>query len=120
MKHEKKFCLNCNKEIHGRVDKKFCDDYCRNTYNNHQNSTSNNLIRNINHALRRNRNILETSIPVGEEMGKISRFRLIQEGFSFKYFTHVYQNKKGNLYHFCYDLGYLELDGDWILIVKGK
>ncbi|WP_211234610.1 hypothetical protein [Algoriphagus mannitolivorans] len=117
---EKKFCLQCSKELHGRIDKKFCDDYCRNTYNNHQNATHNNLIRNINYVLRKNRNILESKIPSGEDMGKISRNRLIQEGFSFTYFTHIYQNKKGNLYHFCYDFGYLELENDWILVVKVK
>lgn len=27
-------CLNCDKTLKGRTDKKFCDDYCRNSYNN--------------------------------------------------------------------------------------
>ena len=29
-----KKCLSCGKLLKGRVDKKFCDDYCRNNYNN--------------------------------------------------------------------------------------
>ena len=33
-----KTCLNCGEEINGRVDKKFCCDYCRNHYNNKLNS----------------------------------------------------------------------------------
>jgi hypothetical protein len=120
MEIEKKLCLNCGKPIHGRVDKKFCDDYCRNQHNNQQNALTNNLIRNINHSLKKNRNILEASIPSGEEMAKTTRDRMTIEGFNFKYFTHTYQTKKGNLYHYCYDFGYLELEGDWFLIVKGK
>ena len=120
MSPEIKTCLNCGKPVLGRVDKKFCDDQCRNTYNNQQSSASNNLIRNINHALKKNRNILESLIPAGEELSTTTRDRLLRAGFQFKYFTHLYQNKKGNQYHYCYDFGYLELDGDWFLVVKGK
>lgn len=120
MESAKKICLNCGKPLQGRVDKKFCDDYCRNNYNNQQNADSTNLIRNINHALKRNRHILHSLIPEGENLAKIPKEKLIRDGFNFKYFTHTYQNKKGNLYHYCYDFGYLELEGDWFLIVKGK
>lgn len=120
MTQEKRNCLHCGKPIQGRVDKKFCDDSCRNTYNNQQNAESVNLIRNINHTLKKNRNILETLIPPGEVLAKTSRERLMRQGFNFKFLTHTYQNKKGNQYHYCYDFGYLELDGDWFLIVKGK
>jgi predicted nucleic acid-binding Zn ribbon protein len=120
METEKKLCLNCGKPIQGRIDKKFCDDYCRNTYNNQQNALTNNLIRNINHTLKKNRNILEAIIPSDEEMAKTTRDRLTREGFNFKFFTHTYHTKKGSLYHYCYDFGYLELEGDWFLVVKGK
>lgn len=120
MKQEKRFCLNCEKPIQGRVDKKFCDDSCRNTFNNKLNAGNVNLIRNINNALKKNRTILESLIPTGEELAKTTRERLRQAGFNFKFFTHTYQNKKGNLYYYCYDYGYLELEGDWYLVVKGK
>ncbi|RYF12576.1 MAG: DUF2116 family Zn-ribbon domain-containing protein, partial [Flavobacteriales bacterium] len=33
-----RFCLDCNTEIKGRADKKFCDDQCRNNYNNRRKS----------------------------------------------------------------------------------
>ncbi|WP_040302856.1 DUF2116 family Zn-ribbon domain-containing protein [Algoriphagus machipongonensis] len=117
---EKRTCLNCGEPIRGRVDKKFCDDSCRNTYNNQQNAITTNLIRNINYTLKRNRNILEGMIPKGENLAKAPRDKLVQAGFSFKYNTHIYTNKKGNQYHYCYDYGYLELEGNWFLIVKGK
>ncbi|MGM0945288.1 MAG: hypothetical protein ACQEW9_08905 [Bacteroidota bacterium] len=117
---EKKLCLNCGEPIQGRIDKKFCDDQCRNNYNYQQYAASNNLIRRINHSLKKNRNILEAMIPEGEEMGKTTKERLLREGFQFKYQTHTYETKKGSIYHFCYDYGYLPLDGDWFLVVKGK
>ena len=115
---EKKTCLNCDKKIQGRADKKFCDDYCRNNYNNQLKSSSNNIIRNINNALRKNRNILEAFLPQEEETAKATRQNLLMHGFQFKYSTHTYTNKKGNTYAFCYDYGYLELEGDWVLLVR--
>lgn len=120
MNIEKRICLHCGKPIQGRLDKKFCDDSCRNTYNNQQNAGAVNLIRNVNFALKKNRKILESMIPFKEELAKTTREKLTRAGFNFKFFTHTYQNKKGNNYHYCYDYGYLELEGDWFLIVKGK
>lgn len=115
---EAKNCLSCGKAMKGRSDKKFCDDYCRNNYNNLQKSGSNNLMRNINNALAKNRRILENLLPAGEEMTKAHRDKLLHAGFQFKYLTHTYTNKKGNVYYFIYDYGYLPLEGDWFLIVK--
>ena len=37
---EKK-CLECESPLVGRVDKKFCSDYCRNSYNNKINTNNN-------------------------------------------------------------------------------
>lgn len=113
-------CLNCEKVLRGRTDKKYCDDYCRNNYNNQLKSTKTNLVRNINNALGKNRRILENLFSDGEAMAKTTRDKLLQKGFQFKYFTHTYTNKKGNVYYFCYDLGYLPLENDWYLLVKRK
>lgn len=113
-------CLACGKPVKGRTDKKFCDDYCRNGYNNQLKSKTTNLMRNINHALGKNRRVLENLLPKNEELTKVHQDKLIENGFHFKYFTHTYTNKKGNIYFFCYDLGYLPLDNDWYLIVKRR
>ncbi|MBN9352349.1 MAG: hypothetical protein J0H55_16845 [Chitinophagaceae bacterium] len=111
-------CTFCGKPLRGRSDKKFCDDYCRNNYNNQLKSKSNNLVRNINNALLKNRRILHGFLPEGEEMTKVSKSKLAEKGFQFKYMTHQYVNKKGNTYFFCYETGYLPLENDWYLIVK--
>lgn len=113
-------CLTCEKPVKGRTDKKFCDDYCRNSYNNQLKSTTVNLVRNINNALGKNRRILEASFKIEEEMTKITKEKLLQQGFQFKYFTHTYTNKKGNVYFFCYDIGYLLLENDWYLLVRRR
>ena len=115
-----KLCLDCGKPVKGRTDKKFCDDYCRNNYNNQLKSNTINLVRNINNALGKNRRILESFFAMDEEMAKTTKDKLLGKGFLFKYFTHTYTNKKGNVYFFCYDTGYLPLENDWYLIVKRK
>lgn len=120
MKTDEKKCIECNKPLKGRVDKKFCDDFCRNSYNNKLNSDTNGYVRNINNALRKNRRILEEALSGTEEMAKITRSKMLEKGFQFKYSTHTYTNKKGNMYYFCYEYGYLPLEGDWVLIVKRK
>lgn len=117
---EQRLCLQCEKTLKGRVDKKFCDDYCRNNYNNAQKSASNNLVRNITNALRKNRRVLESVIPEGEEMKKVQRDILLRQGFDFKYLTHFYTNQKGQTYFFVYEYGYLALENDWFLIVQRK
>ena len=118
MTDESRACLQCGKAVKGRIDKKFCDDYCRNAYNNRQNADMNNYVRNINNALRKNRRILEAVIKPDEELGKCPRQRLAEQGYDFRYHTHQYLNKKGQTYHFCYEYGYLPLEGDWVLVVK--
>ena len=50
---EQKLCLHCDKGIIGRADKKFCDNQCRNEYNNTQNSISNNYIRKVNRIIKK-------------------------------------------------------------------
>jgi hypothetical protein len=115
-----KKCLTCNKPLKGRTDKKFCDDYCRNGYNNQLKAGYNNYVRNINNALRKNRRILEALLPANEEMAKANKDKLLHKEFQFKYITHTYTNKKGNTYFFCYEYGYLPLENDWFLIVRRR
>ncbi len=113
---EEKYCLDCNQILHGRADKKFCNDQCRNNYNNQLNSDSYNMVRNINNILKRNRRILEELNPAGKN--KTTLKKLSAKGFNFDYITSVYQTQTGKKYNFCYDYGYLRLDGDEVLLVK--
>jgi predicted nucleic acid-binding Zn ribbon protein len=120
MEPMKKQCLTCDKPLKGRIDKKFCDDYCRNTYNNQRNSDQNNYVRHINNILRKNRRLLAQQLPDNETRKKLHREKLLLLGFNFKYLTHTYQTQQGKLYYFVYDYGYLPLEQDWLLIVKRR
>lgn len=113
---EKRICLDCAEVLHGRADKKFCNDQCRNNYNNQLNSNSSNLVRNINHILRRNRRILEELNPSGKT--KTTGKKLAGKGYNFEYHTRTYQTLNGKTYHFCYEYGYLPLEGDEVLLVR--
>lgn len=121
-KDTKKVCLACGATIKGRADKKFCNDYCRNNYNNEQKAkgSHSSLVRNINNALLKNRKVLESVLPEGEETAKASKEKLLRLGYQFKYLTHVYTTKTGKNYYYCYDYGYLPLDNDWFLVVRKR
>jgi len=113
---DQKKCLECGTVIIGRIDKKFCSDYCRNTYNNKVNAESKNLIRNTNNRLKKNYKILTELNASGKT--KITRSRLNNQNFDFNYFTSIYTTKTGNVYHYVYDQGYLALENDYFLLIK--
>ncbi|TAI47278.1 hypothetical protein [Flagellimonas allohymeniacidonis] len=110
-------CLECGDALVGRIDKKFCSDHCRNSYNNRLNKDSKNLLRNINNKLRKNYRILG-SFPLKDGKTTTTKMRLMDKGFDFDYITNLYTTKKGSTYYFLYDLGYLPLDNDRYMIVK--
>ncbi len=110
-------CLECGERIIGRSDKKFCNDACRNSYNNRQNKDTTNLMRNVNNQLRKNYRIL-VKLSFTDGKAKITRNHLSLQGFDFTYFTHFKVYKNGAEYRFIYDIGYKSLDNDWLLIVK--
>lgn len=111
-------CLECGEKIIGRSDKKFCNDACRNAYNNKQNKDSTNLMRNINNKLRKNYRIL-TEVNI-EGKTKVAKSKLDSLGFDFDYFTNIKVYKNGSEYKFIYDYGYKLLEEDFILIVKNQ
>ena len=108
-------CKECNRELFGRIDKKFCSDQCRTTYNNNRNRDINGYVRKVNTILKKNRKILLELNPNGKI--KIHKDRLLDRGFNFDYFTNQYITKKGNIYYFCYDQGYIAFDNDMYALV---
>jgi len=111
----KRECNECGQKLLGRIDQKFCSDYCRNTFNNKLNSDSTKYIRRINNILRKNRRVLSGLNPNGKTT--VDGISLAEEGFNFHYYTNVYTTKKGSTYVFCYDQGYLKLEGDQYMLV---
>ena len=113
---EEKECLECGKTIFGRADKKFCSDACRSAYNNKHLTSASNYVRRVNHLLSKNRRILESLNTDGKK--KVHRDQLLKAGFDFNFFTNVYTTKSGDVYHFCYEQGYLQIAEQFYLLVR--
>ncbi len=111
-----RLCLDCGKAVKGRTDKKFCDDNCRNSYNNHLKNENGLVFKRINLALKKNRTLLAKFNPDGKV--KVSKKKMLTAGFNFDYHTHTYYTQNGKKYIFCYEFGYLALSDEELLLVK--
>lgn len=104
-------CQWCRKPVHGRTDKKYCNDFCRNAFHNTHRQRSP-LLSRINGILLRNRRILQALAGEGHT-GLFHRDALLGQGFRFRYFTHEGQTA-GGTWRFCYDYAYrVEAEG-WV------
>ena len=117
---EVKKCLMCGRSVKGRSDKKFCSGPCRSSYNNQLRSDSHSYIRYLNDQLKENHRILERIYNGFQKATTVSRELMLRLDFHFKYHTHTYTTRKGAVYYFCYDYGYLPLDTGGYLIVKER
>lgn len=72
----------------------------------------------INAILRKNRNILMDL--TSDDNPKVSKVRLLDRGFNFNYITSTYTTKKGAVYYYCYDYGYLPVESEYVFVVKRK
>lgn len=111
-----KTCMECGKNLLGRIDKKFCDDGCRNAFNNRKNAEVNTHVRRVNSVLRKNRVILQSLIPPEGKIS-VSEKTLKVLGFDFEHITSSLENKNGGVYRFCYEFGYMKIsDGIYVLV----
>lgn len=114
---DQRLCSECERPLFGRTDKKFCSDACRNSYNNRVNADATNFVRNVNNSLRRNRRIL-LELKNGEG-SKVHRDQLLRAGFDFDYHTNIRETQSGDMFYYCYDLGYQVLtNGEVLLVAK--
>jgi len=100
-------CPHCNTEIVGRSDKKYCSVYCKSAHQYQNRKTKEELYYTIDKKLKTNRKLLKAYNKSG--MSKVRKQKLISEGFDPNYFTHYWKNKKGQVYLFCYEYGFLSL-----------
>lgn len=109
-------CLECHEPLKGRADQKFCNDSCRNSYNNKKASGSTNYMRKINRILKKNHSVLEELNP--DEKTTTFKSALEKRGFNFNYYTNIYTTKTGRDYYFVYDQGYSVLEKNKFMLVK--
>lgn len=112
----KRTCPVCGDVLLGRVDKKFCSDQCRTTFNNQKNKDTSNILRRVNSILRRNRRILARFNTNGTT--RVHRHKLVEQGFDFRFFTHIGKKGKGNTCYYCYDQGYFQTGKGYFTIVR--
>jgi hypothetical protein len=99
-------CPNCDELVTGRADKKFCSSYCKSSY--HYQLSQNqkeSLFVSIDKQLKRNRKLLKSYNKAGK--ATVRKEELIKEGFNPNFFTHYWKNKRGDVYLFCYEFGFL-------------
>jgi len=100
-------CVECAEEINGRADKVFCSPYCKSNYHYKKNlEKEKGLFVFIDRQLKLNRRLLNHYNRAGKSV--IRKEELLKVGFNPKYFTHYWKNKKGDVYLFCYEFGFLE------------
>lgn len=103
----KRLCLNCETELRGRMDKKYCNDYCKSNHHYEKNkSKENTLFKKIDEQLKLNRRLLRDFNRAGKSTVRVEK--ITAAGFNPKYFTHYWKNQKGDVYLFCYEFGFLK------------
>ncbi|WP_282089655.1 hypothetical protein [Aquimarina algiphila] len=100
-------CPVCENVITGRSDKKYCSGYCKSAHQYEKRKQEEGEYYKIDRQLKTNRKILKAYNKSG--LSTVRKEKLLAEGFNPKYFTHYWKNKKGQVYLFCYEYGFLLL-----------
>jgi|SRR5690606_8113528 len=111
-------CFACDKPLRGRADKKYCDDSCRNYYHNHVRYRRDEKVKKVNAILSKNLNILESLLPRDRDHVVVTKEYLLELGFNFKFVTHLAVSNSNKLFHFCYWIGYHQLNEDCFLLTR--
>lgn len=109
-------CLQCNEQLRGRADQKFCNDQCRSSYNNSQYLNTGTVIKTVNRILKKNYSILAALNANGKTTAK--RSDLQKKGYCFDYFTFTTTTRSSRINYYCYDQGYREQEHDKLILVR--
>ncbi len=100
-----KNCPVCGTLLKGRSDKKFCSAKCKSIHQYEQRQETEAFYLKVERQLRINRKLLRRYNKSG--FTTIRKSELITQGFEPKFFTHYWKNKKGEVYLFVYEYGFL-------------
>lgn len=103
LKFESKACRQCGKELVGRADKRFCDAYCRNAYNNQHQAEDEIFIKESNKRIRTNRRILKILCPEGKVT--VRKEVLDHMGYDYLAFSSLFKSEL-ILYYLVYDYAF--------------
>ena len=99
-------CPVCGKELQGRIDKKYCTPKCKNIAQYEKRLINEQFYLFVDKQLKTNRRILKEFNRAGK--ATVRAQVLLDEGFNPKYITHYWKNRKGDVYLFCYEYGFLK------------
>ena len=103
---EQGLCINCGEQLVGRVGKKYCNAYCKSAYQYKTNKEKEpSFYTKVDLQLKKNRRILKNYNKSGKSI--VRKSSLVDEGFDARFVTHWWKNKKGEVYLFCYEYGFL-------------
>jgi hypothetical protein len=101
-----KKCLACDRDLQGRSDKLFCDAHCKSSYHYKKSlEETPKFFNRVDNQLKKNRRILKAFNKAGKATVRTNK--LIELGFDPNFFTHYWKNKKGDVYLFVYEFGFL-------------
>lgn len=105
--------------MNGRSDKKYCSDACKNGHHNELRNPKDDIVRDIDLILHRNRAILQMLMQ-NAKSSKITIDRLIleQAGFNFDKHTGIYRNSQQKTYYYLYDYAWMEFSLEKVMIVR--
>ncbi len=112
------YCLECQDDIQGRSDKKFCSDSCRIAFHNRKRIESVQTVRSVNLILNRNRSILLDFLGSKKNHTVLNHSQLALRGFDFAFTTHQTKDALGNTVSYCYEVGYLMLNTAKVRVVR--
>ncbi|WP_339712507.1 hypothetical protein [uncultured Kriegella sp.] len=98
-------CPICGSPVKGRSDKRFCSTKCKSINQYENRGKTEGFYLKVDRQLRINRKLLKKYNRSGYTT--IRKSELIGEGFDPKFFTHYWKNKKGDVYLFVYEYGFL-------------
>jgi predicted nucleic acid-binding Zn ribbon protein len=101
-------CPVCNSEVKGRKDKIYCSESCKSSQQYEKRTASDSFFFRVERQLKNNRKILKRYNLTGYTT--LRKEVLIEEGFNPHFFTHYWKNNKGQVYLFCFDYGFMEIE----------
>lgn len=103
-----KKCPICNTEVKGRTDKIFCSLPCKSAFQYEKRVNEEVFYFRVDKQLKINRKILKKYNQGGYTT--LRKEKLLQEGFNPRFFTHYWKNAEKQVYLFCYEYGFMELE----------
>jgi hypothetical protein len=72
----------------------------------------------VNAILRKNHSIL-TKLCTRKKI-RLKKDDLLRYGFDLRYHTHSFNSQNGDTCYFCYNYGYMRLDGEMFLVMRNN